>query len=88
MSAPMLSVSHQWKGKYSLTQTTCRIAVVALLDCLVIIRHSRPDLASEIILLENRIQLLQRTKYFDFVRSTSPTLLLHMNCPSFVIIVF
>lgn len=53
-----------------------------------IIRYSRLALAFEVILLQSRIQLLKRTKYFDHVLLTNMTLLLHMNCPSSVIIIF
>lgn len=64
VDAPMLSLSHQWKGKYSSTLKAYRIvAVIVLLDCFMIVHYSRPTLAFEIF-LESRIQLLKRTKYF------------------------
>ena len=89
MSAPMLSLFHQWKGKYSSPLNACRIiTVIVLLDWFMIIPCSRPALAFEIILLESRIWLRKRTKHFNVVLLTSMTLLLHMNYPSSVTIIF
>lgn len=67
VDAPMLSLSHQWKGKYSSTLKAYRIvAVIVLLDCFMIVHYSRPTLAFEIIFLESRIQVLKNI--FDLVK--------------------